>query len=122
MTQQELSLSDKKEVCKVALHRLIQVGLVCWDLGLFPAACLPNLSLHVLVRRQQPCPLWQDPLTAGISLRDLNPEFHRHPPASFSYDPIPSSMHLGHRTWSDEVLTKQRGHVAQHGLRLLLRQ
>lgn len=27
MTKQELSFSDKKEVCKVVLHRLIQVSL-----------------------------------------------------------------------------------------------
>lgn len=33
MTQQELSLSDKKEVCKVVLHRLIQVSLACWVLS-----------------------------------------------------------------------------------------
>ena len=50
MTQQELSLGDKKEVCKIALHRFIQVGLACWDFGLVPTACLSNVSLHMLVR------------------------------------------------------------------------
>lgn len=47
MTQQELSLTDKKEVCKVVLHRLIQVGLTCWALS---SSVPPKLSLPVLVR------------------------------------------------------------------------
>lgn len=47
MTKQELSFSDKKEVCKVVLHRLIQVSRApSWNHGLsntflsFPSECL----------------------------------------------------------------------------------
>ena len=39
MTKQELSFSDKKEVCKVVLHRLIQVSPPSWNHGL-PSTCL----------------------------------------------------------------------------------
>ena len=35
MTKQELSFSDKKEVCKVILHRLVQVSpALSWNHGL----------------------------------------------------------------------------------------
>lgn len=47
MTQQELSLSDKKEVCKVVLHRLIQVGLTCWALpGRMPLKRIPSYAVR----------------------------------------------------------------------------
>ena len=39
MTKQELSFSDKKEVCKAVLHRLIQVSLAHLP-NAFPQLCL----------------------------------------------------------------------------------
>ena len=52
MIKQELSFSDKKEVCKVVLHRLIQVSLAqlleSWALTQMPISqmCFPTHLSH----------------------------------------------------------------------------
>lgn len=40
MTQQELSLNDKKQICKIVLQRLIQVGLHALTRCIFEHLCL----------------------------------------------------------------------------------
>lgn len=101
MTQQELSLSDKKEVCKVVLHRLIQVGLACWALSSsMPLKRVPSCASKIAAV--------MSPVARSLNSRHLLWRYKPWIPQPSSHDPIPSSRSPGHRTQSDEALTQQK--------------
>lgn len=135
MSKQELSFGDKKEVCKVVLHRLIQVSLAHLSPGPLWRSTSPkpissslpqslDYSCHEWLRRKKMCPkhLCAKEVRAGAVMGTLScqwePSFELWPPPVSSCPALFSHGLTQSTRWS---LSRGFRLGMQCGFRLLLK-